>query len=175
MILFEERIKKHSAPEPNSGCWLWTKCTDTNGYGQTTVNRRTRQAHRLSYEVFRGPIPKGKWVLHSCDTRCCVNPDHLRLGTPQDNSDDMVRRGRSGRGERGGNAKYTEAQVMAWRDRYSKNERMKDIAASEGVPYPTLYEAVRGKKWTHLPVPPKQRWYHRPVAQPVALGANDDE
>lgn len=80
-------------PEPNSGCWLWTSVykNDYGAFGRLA-------AHRLSYELHNGPIPKGLIVRHKCDTPACVNPAHLVVGTFKDNTADMVTRGRDGFG-----------------------------------------------------------------------------
>ena len=93
---FEEQVQA----EPNSGCWLWAGRLNEHGYGTTTVTHRTGvyrswYAHRVAWLLHRGPIPKGLCVLHRCDNRACVNPDHLWLGTRRDNQRDMVKKGRS--------------------------------------------------------------------------------
>ena len=74
-------------------CWDWDKCLD-RGYGQCKIKKQTKKAHRISWETFREKIPKGKCVLHHCDNPKCINPNHLYIGTHQDNMDDMVQRGR---------------------------------------------------------------------------------
>lgn len=82
-------------PEPTSGCWLWTGDTLHNGYGRYgDIGKRTMRAHRYSYEKFVGPIPKGMFVCHSCDVPACVNPDHLWIGTAEQNMKDMINKGR---------------------------------------------------------------------------------
>ncbi len=78
----------------SNGCWVWQGCCGSHEYGQLTFKRRGLLAHRASYEVHCGPIPKGQFVLHHCDNRFCINPDHLYLGSPRNNTDDMIARGR---------------------------------------------------------------------------------
>jgi hypothetical protein len=76
-----------------SGCWLWTAAT-IRGYGQIALNRKPAYAHRLSWELAHGPIPDGLSVLHTCDVPLCVRPDHLFLGSQQDNLTDARTKGR---------------------------------------------------------------------------------
>jgi hypothetical protein len=68
-------------PEPNTGCWLWFRCTLANGYGQLGSSGRRYYAHRLSYELLVGTIPDGLTIDHLCRTRCCVNPSHMEVVT----------------------------------------------------------------------------------------------
>lgn len=81
-------------PEPVSGCWLWSKFIGKDGYGRYQALQGPRVAHRAAFEIYKGPIPEGLSVLHRCDVRCCVNPDHLWLGTYSDNMYDMHKKGR---------------------------------------------------------------------------------
>lgn len=78
---------------PN-GCWSWLGSTNKLGYGQLGYQNRRVTAHRLSYELNKGEIPAGQIVRHACDNPNCCNPDHLILGTHQDNADDRKARGR---------------------------------------------------------------------------------
>lgn len=73
-----------------SDCWYWIGCRHFLGYGILGL----KKAHRVSWTLFRGPIPEDTMVLHQCDVRCCVNPDHLFLGNQFDNMRDMVSKGR---------------------------------------------------------------------------------
>ena len=75
-------------------CWIWTAGTRGNGYGTLKLNRKSIDAHRVSWMLTNGIIPDGVWVLHHCDNRLCVRPDHLFLGTPRDNVIDMMKKGR---------------------------------------------------------------------------------
>lgn len=86
-----------------SGCWLWTGSKlkrKGREYGQIRVNGKTSKAHAVSYKIHKGEIPKGLWVLHSCDNPSCVNPEHLWLGTAKDNTADMYEKGRARPGGR---------------------------------------------------------------------------
>lgn len=85
--------------EPNTGCFLWTSSLRSSGYGELWVKRGGQAAHRLAYEHHVGPIPPGLCVLHRCDTPACVNPEHLFVGTNQDNVDDKMRKGRHKHGQ----------------------------------------------------------------------------
>lgn len=75
-------------------CWLWTATKNHRGYGQFVYGKSAIQAHRFSYMIFCGPIPDGIFVCHACDVRECVNPEHLWLGTAQENTQDSMRKGR---------------------------------------------------------------------------------
>lgn len=93
----KERFMAKISPEPMSGCWLWDAQTNHSGYGLIWTRGRQGKAvraHRVSYELFKGPIDDGLFVCHKCDTPQCVNPDHLFLGRDIDNIHDMVSKGR---------------------------------------------------------------------------------
>ena len=98
-IPVEQRFLAKVHHEPNSGCWLWGASLDGKGYGQFQMGTKNKQklvrAHRVSWELEREPIPDGLHVLHKCDIRPCVNPDHLFLGTQKDNLVDMAQKGRA--------------------------------------------------------------------------------
>jgi len=82
------------------GCWEWTLHRNHSGYGLTHIGGKTRYAHRLMWEEVNGKIPEGMYVCHKCDNPSCINPDHLFLGTQLENMQDMVRKGRSARGDK---------------------------------------------------------------------------
>jgi len=91
--------KDESNPD---ACWLWTGGVDKNGYARVRMEpdadgkKPLTRVHRIMYERYNGPIPQDKpFILHTCDTPPCCNPKHLKAGTAQDNSSDMVAKGRS--------------------------------------------------------------------------------
>lgn len=103
-LLLRKKLLRHAADFPLSrfetrfvvtpGCWLWTGEIGSSGYGRFYAYGRKYRAHRFSYEAYKGEIPKGMLILHSCDNPRCVNPDHLRVGTDADNTRDKMERGR---------------------------------------------------------------------------------
>jgi len=144
-----ERFEAQYTPEPNSGCWLWIGTTGRRGYGQIKHGYRTRLAHRVSYELFRGAVAPAQSVCHRCDNPSCVNPEHLFLGTADDNNKDKAAKGRAWRpaGACHPSAKLTEADAIAI---LQSTESGKAVAARYGVHPSTVSEIRSGRKWGHL-------------------------
>lgn len=139
----------------NVDCWEFTGCLHYKGYGEIGHNGRSRRAHRVSYEIFKGQIPKGLCVMHSCDNRKCVNPEHLSLGTIAQNQADMKRKGRSrnsgGRGEESCHHKLTEEEVLEIRRRFSSGETDKTVLAKDfNITRTSVYYIVTRKQWSHI-------------------------
>jgi len=144
-----ERFYEKVMPEPMSGCWLWMAGTNNHGYGKFQINRKSRYAHRVSYELNVGPIPDGLRVLHKCDTPGCVNPAHLFPGTDADNVRDMMEKGRKAQtpGEDNGNAKLTENDV---RDIRTKRMNQREFAEFYGVSRANISHIQLNKSWNHV-------------------------
>lgn len=138
---FQRFHKKYEIEE--SGCWLWTGGTRANSKGvlyprHWTDDKKSMGAHRFSFELVHGAIPKGMYVCHKCDTPLCVNPHHLFLGTHNDNMRDMVMKKRSfvGRGEnKKGLSKLTNKQAEQIRNMDISQSK---IAALFGVSQTTI-------------------------------------
>lgn len=94
-----QRLLSGYVLDERAGCWIWQGQTDANGYGQIKAFGKIVSAHRLSYELHKGPIADGMHILHSCDVKRCVNPDHLRAGTHAENMAEAASRNRMRRGE----------------------------------------------------------------------------
>jgi len=130
-----------------SGCHEWQGCVMKNGYGQINNEGKAAYAHRVAYELENGLLPKGSFVLHSCDNRKCVNPAHLFAGTFQDNMDDMVSKLRQPHGMKNGHAKLSDEQVKEIR---SATGTHREIAARFSVSQPLVSMIRSGRIWKHV-------------------------
>lgn len=133
------------------GCWLFTSNHGGGDYGMLTVKTGESLAHRISWEIHKGPIPEGIKVLHTCDIPKCVNPDHLFLGTSQDNMDDMVNKGRSSRGESHPSVKLLETDVLEIRRLYATGKwSQQKLAVLYRVNQTNIGFIVRRVHWSHI-------------------------
>lgn len=152
--------------DTNGGCWLWRAPNVSHGYGAYWDGKRSRRAHRASYEMVKGPIAPGMVLLHRCDVPACVNPDHLAVGTQADNIADALRKGRRARkpererrvakakppghglGTGRANAKLTEEQVL---DIRSSDESSRRLANRLSVSPSLIRQIRRGEAWASVP------------------------
>ena len=147
MQRFYNKVNKDG---PN-GCWEWAAYRNHDDYGGFWLDGEMKRAHRTSWMLEHGSIPDGLHVLHHCDNRKCVNPDHLWLGTHADNMRDMAEKGRAASnpqpGETNGRAKLTEADIPAIR---ADNRFLRVIAAEYGVSPKQISRIKRRERWTHI-------------------------
>ena len=139
------------AKAPN-GCWLWSKVKTGAGYGHFTMKGKTILAHRYSWELRHGPIPKHKVVCHQCDNPACINPDHLFLGSLKDNSRDMVKKKRCHprHGVTHPCHKLTEDEVRKIRLYHANGIPQKTLVAQFRVSASVISQVVHRKSWKHL-------------------------
>lgn len=155
-----KRLLQASVLYPATGCRLWVKALDKRGYGAIRLNGRTEKAHRVSFEAFKGPIPKGHLVRHSCDTPACILPEHLLSGTDKDNGEDMLARGRAWhqqnpgkahrRGEEVNTAKLTPRKVKKIREDAAKKVPRTVLAQRYGITVRSISHIVNRKSWRHV-------------------------
>lgn len=139
-----------------SGCWIWTGAMSAakGGYGSFGVRRRVMRAHHVSYELHFGPFDRGEGhhgicVLHRCDVRACVNPEHLFLGTHAENVADMMAKKRDVRcfGERNPMTKLTAQQANEIRDRCDAGEVWADLAREFNVSHSAVTNIAKRRTW----------------------------
>ena len=134
-------------------CWLWTgPVNKANGYGKTNMKRVAWWAHRLSYFLTYGPIPKGLHVLHRCDVRLCTRGSHLFAGTPADNMRDAAAKDRIGHGVNHWNTKLTVSQVAEIRALYAAGGiSMVALGSRYGICGSHVWFIVHRLNWKRLP------------------------
>lgn len=158
--------------DPNS-CWHWLR-REKQMYGYFYLRGKMVQSHKVSYNLYKGEIGEGLWVLHSCDKMSCINPNHLFLGTPKDNSQDMVSKGRHAskvhpekmprgnrngartkperlaRGEQNGNSILTVDEVRSIKRMLNEGYTQTFIALTFQIDRGTVRQIKRGITWRHI-------------------------
>jgi len=152
MKTLKERFEGKYEVVTESGCWLWNSCLYPNGYGYLKCKNKSKLAHRISYELYKGELNISDVVRHTCDVRCCVNPDHLIAGTQRDNMQDMYTKGRRIQtGTHNHMAKLTEGEVREIRLRYSLgNITLEHLGNEYNVNFRTISQIVNYKRWKDM-------------------------
>ena len=146
----KKSLDKKYIIDAHTGCWNWTRAVHGGGYGGFSYGG-TVLAHRASYVIHKGPIGD-KCVLHSCDNKRCVNPDHLSLGTKGDNNREAYARGLQTtlRGEEAGNSKLTKKQVLKIREMYSEGYGYKSLSEDFNTSESNIHAILSRKTWHHI-------------------------
>lgn len=141
---FWNKVKK------TKNCWWWTGTRLKKGYGQFRIGKKKMQAHRYSWELHKGKIPKDMFVCHTCDNHYCVNPKHLWLGSHSDNMKDMINKGRGvdNRGENNGQSKLTKKQIVKIRRLYDTGKYLhRELAKRFLVSKSNIGLIIRKQRW----------------------------
>lgn len=152
MKRFFEKIDK------TSYCWNWTASSRGNGYGAFKFKGKVIDAHRVSWMIHNGEIPKGLFVCHKCDNRKCVNPDHLFLGTQKDNMQDCKNKGRLvtpkkecfKKGHVAYNAKLQDSIVLLILKKIKEGIKLIDISKELCVSYQTIRDINIGRSYINI-------------------------
>ena len=148
---FFDKIKK-----TESGCWEWQASRDKDGYCAFTFEGRIWRAHRWSYYAFINGLGTNMFILHACDNPSCVNPDHLSLGTQQDNEDDKTNKGRrpSQAGEINSQSVLTVKDVLAIKDMIRRHRHrrgiVKFLAEWFGITPQCVSNIKTGRAWSNV-------------------------
>lgn len=151
-LSLEERfwtlVDKTPGQGPDGECWEWQGYCPY-GYGELSFNGKRVKATRLSWELANNKVAT-LHILHSCHNPPCVNPEHLRQGTPADNAKDKVEAGRQPKGEKTWNAKLTEENVRYLRQEVQQGRSRQELALELGIARSTLDTVARGDNWKHV-------------------------
>lgn len=149
----EQLFHKNISIDPITECWNWTGNKDKDGYGKLHLSKagqnKTLRSHRLAYEIYFGAIPNTLLVCHKCDNRACVNPNHLFLGTAQDNITDRNIKGHTKKGEAHPAAKLTWGEILeirALNEQYG-SLNIHELAKRYNVSRAVIWSVITERTW----------------------------
>ena len=149
--LTERELKNFWAKvRKTDSCWIWTSPTESSGHARFQMRYSRYSVHRLSYFIHTGIDPLERLVCHSCDVPNCVNPSHLFLGTPLQNTRDALSKWRLHHGQNHYNAKLTDADVVEIRKLRAQGETLKSIAHRFGVHLSLIHLVAHRRNWKHI-------------------------
>jgi hypothetical protein len=153
-------LRAGSHRDEKTGCLVWYAPRDHKGYGRTRYGGEWWQAHRLSYAAHRGPIPIGLFVCHKCDNPSCIEIEHLFLGTPQENFDDAIRKGRM----RWATPRLNPSIVAEMKRRLCLGHAPSRIAREMGLAIHSVAAVKARRSWQHiLPATEEGPWQPQSV------------
>lgn len=138
-----------------NGCWIYSGAKDADGYGMFWFNGKTKGAHQFSAKALgKHILKKGDQVCHRCDTPSCCNPDHLFVGSTQDNTADRDLKNRTAKGSNVGTSVYNEEIIKSIKDAYNTRKHyrgiIKDLSIEFNVSYGVVWTTCRNKGWRHI-------------------------
>jgi len=147
-----DRLWHQSETGDPDECWIWVGHISQDGYGQIGVNNEICRSHRVAYRLDNGE-PAENFVCHHCDEPLCVNPNHLYDGTPKENQEDAVERGRIANGTEQHDAELCESQVKEILKKYNSTDKtQKELGEEYGVSRQTVSKITRRITWKHVTV-----------------------
>jgi transposase len=155
-LSLNEQYEKHVIKREGDKCWGWKGCTNEFGYGLMRHERKCMRAHRVSWEIHKGKIPNKLHVLHYCNNPICSNPNHLFVGTDQDNVDYCKASGRKwsnpnpNKGEKHHNSKITDEKAKKVKLFLKQGNSPRDVATMLNVKIHTVYSIKYNVSWKHV-------------------------
>lgn len=153
MSAIEAKFMQKVALIPFHSCWEWTGTRFNSGYGRFFDRHfKTQLAHRIAYQIFKGEVLDNLIVMHSCDNKTCVNPQHLFSGTNKDNTQDMISKGRKypQLGSTNPQSSLDETQVLKIRAEYNAGAVQQQLAVKFGVTPANVNLIIKRKIWSHI-------------------------
>lgn len=147
---FWVKVDRSGGPE---SCWIWTAGKFADGYGAFFFDGRTRRAQAVALELSSVPVPRGLFACHRCDVPLCCNPAHLFVGSPADNSADMVTKRRQATGEMNGNSRMTRGRAESLIADMAGGLPSRAAARKYGISKTQALNIARGDQWKHLRTP----------------------
>lgn len=149
----EERFMSKVEINRSNNCWIWNG-TLRDGYGRFKAEKKMMTASRFSFEYFKGEIKEGNVIMHTCDNRSCVNPDHLIQGTHKENANDKVIKKRHIYGEKAWQHKLSEQEVIEIKKalQYPYIGINNDLAKFYQVNHRTISSIKNGITWSHVQI-----------------------
>lgn len=149
-LSLKERFYSKFIVNSENGCWEWAANRFPKGYGCFKLNGKSNAAHRISYKIHVGEIKERMVICHKCDNPCCVNPNHLFMGTQKENLQDRNLKGRSIKGHKNGRCILTEKDIPIIKSLLKEKIDQRDIAKKFGVAQTTISSIKLNKSWSHL-------------------------